>query len=243
MKEVKVSPEELKNIIDNSKMIGKGFFGTVFTYKDKLIKLDKSLFRLLNLNDKRFARDVVEDHYKFDDLVEDFSDLDQLDYLSSKQKDVKRTKFPTGFISMKGVSPRIYGVSPGIIIPYHRNHQELKYLSKEEYIKILNVLKNLLLAVKELADNEIAHEDLVVKNKKDEYNILYQGETPQIIDVSGELICAGDYFKNAREMYRELGKIIYNFTNNVVLLDSRPQFSSFEENKELLDEYERRIKK
>lgn len=243
MEELKVTPEELKNIIDNGKIIGKGFFGTVFTYKDKLIKLDKTLHNLLNINDKCFARDIVEDHYKFGDLAEDFSDLDQLEYLASKQKDIKLTKLPTGFVSMKDVSPRIMGISPGIIIPYHRNHQELELLSKKDYQKVLIILRKLLLAVKELADNKIDHEDLVVCNKKEGYNVLYQGDTPQIIDLSGDLIMAGDSFISAKEMYRQLGEIIYNFTNDEVLFKStKPAFGTYEENKELLDEYEKGIK-
>ena len=45
-------------------------------------------------------------------------------------------------------------------------------------------------------------------------------------------------------MYNELGEIIYNFTNKEVLnLSNTPHVSTYEENKELLDEYEGRIKK
>ena len=243
MKEVKVSPEELKNIIDNSKMIGKGFFGTVFTYKDKLIKLDNSLYNLLKINDPILSKEVVEDHYKFPDQREDFNDRDQIEYLSSQQKNIKYTKLPEGIVTLKDVNSKIDGISPGIIIPYHKDHQKLEKLSKRDYQKVLIILKNLLLAVKELADNRIAQEDLIEANSKNKhkYNVMYKDTTPQIIDLSGDLVAEGEYFINAKEMYRGLGDIIFDFADETNI--KRVDLSSFEENKELLEEFERKIAK
>ena len=40
MEVLELSPEELKDVISLGKVIGEGFFGTVFTYRDRLIKLD-----------------------------------------------------------------------------------------------------------------------------------------------------------------------------------------------------------
>ena len=243
MKEVKVSPEELKNIIDNSKIIGSGFFGTVFTYKDHLIKLDKSLFKLLDINDIRFAKELIEDHYKYSDQREDFNDRDQIEYLSNHQKDIKYTKLPEGIVTLKDVNSKVNGISPGIIIPYHKDHQKLEKLSKKDYQKVLIVLKNLLLAVKELADNRIAQEDLIEANSKNKhkYNVMYKDTTPQIIDLSGDLVAEGEYFINAKEMYRGLGDIIFDFADETNI--KRVDLSSFEENKELLEEFERKIAK
>ena len=243
MRELKVSPEELKNIIDNGKMIGKGFFGTVFTYQDKLIKLDKSLYNLLEVNDKSLAKEVIENHYKFPDQREDFNSRDQIEYLANQQKHIKLTRLPEGIVTLKDVNSKINGISPGIIIPYHMNHQKLEKLSKKDYQKVLIILKNLLLAVKELADNRISQEDLIEANSqnKHKYNVMYKDTTPQIIDLSGEFIVEGDYFINAREMYRGLGNIIFDFINDENF--PREELTSYEENKELLDDYERSIKK
>lgn len=243
MRELKVSPEELKNIIDNGKMIGKGFFGTVFTYQDKLIKLDKSLYNLLEVNDKSLAKEVIENHYKFPDQREDFNSRDQIEYLANQQKHIKLTRLPEGIVTLKDVNSKINGISPGIIIPYHMNHQKLERLSKKDYLKVLIILKNLLLAVKELADNRISQEDLIEANSqnKHKYNVMYKDTTPQIIDLSGEFIVEGDYFINAREMYRGLGNIIFDFINDENF--PREELTSYEENKELLDDYERSIKK
>ena len=38
MEEIKLTPEELKQAIDFGKLIGSGFFSSVFTYKGRLIK-------------------------------------------------------------------------------------------------------------------------------------------------------------------------------------------------------------
>ena len=47
MEEIKLSPEELKKAIEFGKLIGDGFFSKVFTYKGRLIKMDKELYNLL----------------------------------------------------------------------------------------------------------------------------------------------------------------------------------------------------
>ena len=143
---------------------------------------------------------------------------------------------------MKDVNSKINGISPGIIIPYHMNHQKLEKLSKKDYQKVLIILKNLLLAVRELADNRIAQEDLIEANSKNKhkYNVMYKDTTPQIIDLSGDLVAEGDYFINAKEMYKQLGHIIFNFIDNQDI--KKEELTSFEENKELLEEFERKIK-
>ena len=242
MREIKVSPEELKNIIDNGKMIGKGFFGTVFTYKDKLIKLNNNLYNLLKGKDSSMSKETIEEYYKLSDQREDFNDRSQIEYLSSIQKDVKLTKLPEGIVTLKDVNYKVNGISPGVIIPYHENHQKLEKLSKKDYQKVLIILKNLLLAVRELADNRIAQEDLIEansNNKHNKYNVMYKDTTPQIIDLSGDFIMEGKYFINAKEMYKQLGNIIFDFIDE----DNREDLTSFEENKELLDDFERKITK
>ena len=47
MEELIVSPKELKLLIDRGIIVGEGNFGSVFTYQDRLIKIDKVLYNLL----------------------------------------------------------------------------------------------------------------------------------------------------------------------------------------------------
>ena len=79
MEEIKLTPEELKKAIDFGKLIGSGFFSSVFTYKGRLIKLDKELYRLLKANDSSISKEMVKRRYRWDQ--EDFNDRDQLEEL------------------------------------------------------------------------------------------------------------------------------------------------------------------
>ena len=69
---------------------------------------------------------------------------------------------------------------------------------------------------------------------------MYKDTTPQILDLSGDYIMEGDYFINAKEMYRGLGNIIFDFADETNI--KRVNLTSFKENKELLEEFERKIK-
>ena len=246
MEEIKMSPKNLKEAIDNGKLIGSGFLGAIFEYKDKLIKLDKTLYDLLKINDSSFARDVIDDKYKY--MKNDFNDRNQLEYLFSKQKDVKLTKLPTGIITLTDVDTRNIGISPGILIPYHRNHDKLETLSRDEYKKVLIILRKLLEAVRELADNKIAQEDFVQYNRFDNnargYNVMYKDTTPEIIDLSGEMIKAGTDFVDAKEMYRSLGNLVFDYFY-FNKLESPYKENKVENDKQvsiMLDEFENQTK-
>ena len=244
MEELKISPEELKILITEGKLLGDGFFGSVFTYKDRLIKLDRGLYSLLNGNDISSSNWAVEYFYRFE--KEDFNDRTQLEELAKKQKDITLTKLPTGIVTMRDVSPKIMGISPGIIIPYHKNHKALELLDEKDYKKVLIILKKLLMAVRELADNEIAQEDLYHSghSRRNTYNILYKGKTPQIIDVSGRLVKVGKEFENAQLMYNELGNVIIDFFTYNALKSpyERTDVNSYEANVDLLRDFEEQTK-
>lgn len=213
MKEVKLSPTELKKIVDEGTKLGNGHFGTVFTYQDRLIKLDNRLYYLLRTYLGNDVRSKIEKYY-FQNGVANFNNRSQIEMLAKKQKNITLTKLPTGIVTLKDVDPKIWGVSPGILLPYHKNHQNLNTLNPKDYKKVLIILKKLLLAVRELANNQIAQEDfgqLTKEMKRRDYNILYQNDTPQIIDMSGLMVRVGDNFSDADLMYRSLGEVVLDF--------------------------------
>ncbi len=247
MEELRVSPSELKMLIDNSRLIGEGFFSKVFVYQDKLIKLDTTLYGLLRANDPYFSKHVIEDHYRFD--VKDFQDTKQIEELIKKQQDVKLTKMPLGIVILKDVDSRIDGVSPGIIIPYHVDHESLHKISLDDYKRLLIILRKLLIAVKELADNRIAQEDLANYGRHHDinrrsYNVLYRGDTPQIIDMSGPFVKVNDEFISAENMYRDLSNILldYFYFYNIKSNTNRDSVTTYEGSEELLNRLESELK-
>ena len=246
MEELKVSPEELKKLIDIGKVLGKGFFGYVFEYKDKLIKLDDRLYKLLRNNSLADAEWAVHHRYKFDQ--DDFNDRSQLEYLFSVQPNVTLTKLPEGIVTLSDVDPKYMGISPGIIIPYHKNHEKLETLSPLEYKKVLIILKKLLESVRELADHKISQEDFVqydrFNRQKRNYNVLYQGDTPQIIDMSGVEIMAGSDFVDAKNMYKGLGNIVFDYFdfNDLKSPYLKDEADSDQKIVEMIDEFEKQTK-
>ena len=209
MEEIKLTPEELKEAIELGKLIGDGFFSNVFTYKGRLIKMDNILYNLLKVNDPRISKEVIQDHYKWNQ--QDFNDRDQLELLSKKQPLI-RPKVPEGIITLKGVNSKIDGVSPGIIIPHFEGYEDLGKISKTDYKRLLYLLKILFRDIKQLADNEIAQEDIFRENKKEgkdhHFNIIQKGNDAQLIDMSGQLVKAGKDFTDADRMYMEFAALL-----------------------------------
>ena len=247
MEELKLTPEELKIAIENSKVLGKGFFGTTFTYQDKLIKLDNRLFDILKSNDLENCRWAADHIYKWD--KSDFNSRTQIEELVKRQPNITLTKLPLGIVTLKGVEQKNIGISPGILIPYHKDHEMLEKLSKDDYKKILIILKKLLLAVRELADNEIAQNDLYNPfngrgKKSNQYNVMYQGDTPQIIDMSGSEIKVGKEYRNAKLMYQGLGNIIMDYFdfNNLKSPYDMDKVESEQQVHDMINEFEKETK-
>ena len=248
MEVIEITPKKLKNIIDNNKMIGKGYYGAVIEYGDQLIKVDIDLYKKLKDKNIYNVDYALCEHYKYE-FDRDFQDRKQIEILASKQKDVKLTKLPKGIIILKSDSKEINGISPGIITYYHRNHKKLEDLNPHDYKRVLVILKKLLLAVKELEENKISQNDLVhyedYEIEKRNTNVLYKDNTPEIIDMSGFFVRVGDDFSSAVNMYRELGNIImdYFYLNHLNQPFTRDTVTTYTENSDMIKELEERTKR
>ena len=213
MEEIKLTPEELKEAIDVGKLIGSGFFSSVFTYKGRLIKMDENLFRLLRANHPMFSNRVVRDRYRWD--KDDFNNRDQLEELEKRQPKI-RPRVPEGIITFKSDDSRINGISPGIIIPYFEGYENLKKIPVTEYKQLLILLKKVLDDIKNLADNEIAQEDLFHNSSREDslnkelydYNIIQKNGDAEIIDMSGPLVKVGKDFDGAQKMYSDFARMM-----------------------------------
>jgi len=244
MREIDLTVKEFKDIIGTigdgaSKEIGSGNFGTTFLYKGKLIKTDKILYNILKINDPVFAEKNFRDHYRWG--RPEFANVEQIRELASRRHDITLTKLPEGIV-------RVDGKATGIILPYHENHQALENLSPMEHEVLIEILKKLRLALMELANNKISQEDLSHYpdkwDKKLRYNILYQGNTPQIIDLEGENVKVGKDFTDAKAMYNELAFIILDYFRKNKL-DTNINFRDINDEhqaKELIEEFEHRLR-
>ena len=245
MEELKVSPSELKELVDNSKLVGEGSLGRLYEYQDRVIKLDRILANLLEINDKIFADEIVNDYYKYKSGF----NREKIEDLVSRQNKITLTKLPTGIITLKDVNSKIMSISPGIIIPYHKNHLKLETLSKKDYKRILIILRRVLNAARELAANEIAQEDFIQYDSNGMvpigYNIMYKNNTPQIIDLDDEVLTrVGKDFEGASEMYRDLGNIVLDYFkfNGLDIPVPRDSVSTDYEIERLLDIFEKETK-
>ena len=219
MKDIKLTPQELKAIIDNNKLIGKGYYGAVVEYGDELLKIDVNIYDALKDKDKSKVDDELIDYYTC--VKNDFQD------------DIAK----------------INDISPAIITYYHQNHDKLEDLNPKDHKRVLIILKKLLLATKELEENEISQNDLIHYEdydvKSHSINVLYQKDTPQIIDTSGMFVEVGERFHGAENMYRDLSNIIidYFYLNGFREPSIRYKITSYEENCDMVKEFEERTRK
>ena len=250
MEEIKLTPNELKAAIDFGKLIGSGFFSSVFTYKGRLIKMDNNLYSLLKGNDPVFSKVIVLDHYKWG--KKDFNSREQLEELEKRQVKI-RPKVPEGIITIKDDDTRISNVSPGIIIPYFEGYDNLKNIPKTEYKRLLILLRKIFDDIKNLADNEIAQEDLYhTAKKKDslnpglyDYNILQKDEDAQIIDMSGPLVKVGKEFTDANRMYQEFAALInhYYYANGLKPIYAENDDLTEEKLSQMITEFDKQTRK
>ena len=246
MEEIQLTPTELKDIIDNNKQIGEGHFGTVIDYGDRLLKIDKNLYKALK-NKKLYNVDYeVNKYYEYD--KRDFQDRNQIEELAKKQKDITLTQLPKGIITFKNSSFGVNNISPGIIIHHHKDCDKLENLNPKDCKKVLIILKKLLLAVKELEENKISQEDLIqyidYDIDKRSINVLYKDITPQIIDMSGFYVKVGNKYINAENMYRDLSDIIldYFYFNGLKFPIARGKVTNYQDSCDMIKEFEERKK-
>ena len=236
MEEIKLTPEELKAAIDFGKLIGGGLTSKLFTYNGRLIKLDERLYHYLKINNPSAATDVLLDRYKWD--RHDFNDREQIEELIKKQPFI-RPRVPEGIITIKDSDSKINGISPGIIIPHFQGYQNLKRVSPTEYKRLLILLKKIFQDIKNLADNEIAQEDLYhddhgkYPNDPDvfDYNIIQKGYDPQIIDLSGPQVKVGKDFTDASKMYSEFASLLNHYYKAYGLEPIYGENENFDEHK------------
>ena len=73
---------------------------------------------------------------------------------------------------------------------------------------------------------------------------MYQDDTPQIIDLSGDFIRCGEQFTDAMEMYRSLGDVVLDyFVSNKIPTDVKFEDVTDEDKvRDLINELEDRVK-
>ncbi len=217
MEEIKLTTDDIKHLIDTGTYINEGSEGCLFTYNGRLIKMDPRMYHLLKVNNPIFSKDIIMKHYKYD--KNDYQDRDQLEELYKRQPKI-RTKVPEGIITIKDSDSEINGISPGIILHHFIDYELLSAVSIEDYKRLLILLRKTFDDIKNLADNEIAHEDLFERHafNRNHYNILQKGNDPQIIDMSGTFIKVGNTFKGTKKMYKDFADLI-NYYNEMYGLE------------------------
>ena len=242
MEEIKLTPEELKEAIDFGKLIGSGFFSSVFTYKGRLIKLDKELYKLLKANDSSISKEMVERRYRWD--TEDFNDRDQLEELEKKQPFI-RPRVPEGIVTLKDVNTEINGLSPGIIVPHFKGYKSLTNISKSDYKRLLIIMRKIFDDIKNLADNEIANEDLGAHRKTSDYNIVQKKDDAQIIDMSGPFVTVGKTYNGPEYMYGDFAALINHYYKTNGLEPIYDENEDIDEHKlaEMITEFEKQTSK
>lgn len=244
MEEIKVTPRKLKELIDNGIFVGKGYYGSVFTFQDRLIKLDNVLYYLLKKHNINECERQV--YYRYLGGIEQFNDAEQIEWLSNKQKDVRLTKLPQGIIRLKDSGYCTDNIIPGIIIPYHKGYDKLEKMPKDNREIVMIVLNKLLMKVQELEDNGISQEDLYhpIGMYEREYNILYKDDNPEIIDLSGPLVKCGKDYIAACSMYIELGHVIIDFLDYYHVIPPFPRWytDTYDKDKELIKELSKKLK-
>ncbi len=249
MEELKLSPSELKEIIAQGKIVGSGEYGIVFTYKDRLIKLDRYVYEIIRQNHARWLNEELDKYYEYGRRY--LFDPEQIEELVKRQKNVRLTRLPEGILSFRDTSSRVMEFNPGIIIPYHRGYHKLEELDPHDTKTVLIILKKLLMIAQELENNEICQEDIAqyedFEIEKRHYNILYRGTTPQMIDMSGYFVRVGNEFYSAKNMYRDLSKLIldYFFFNNIStdMRITRDSIETYELDAELVREFEEKTRR
>lgn len=242
MEEIKLTPEELKQAIDFGKLIGSGFFSSVFTYKGRLIKLDKQLYKLLKANDPTLSTEMVERRYRWEQ--EDFNDRDQLEELEKRQPLI-RPRVPEGIVTLKGVDSKIDGLSPGIIVPQFKGYKSLTKISKSDYKRLLIILRKIFDDIKNLADNEISNEDLGARRKTSDFNILQKGDDAQIIDMSGPFVTVGETYNGPKYMYEDFAALINHYYKTNGLEPIYEENDDIDEQKlaEMITEFDKQTRK
>lgn len=211
MQILEFNPIELKEAIDEGRIISDaGFQGVVFLHGNRLLKLHKELFHYLKINSKDFANSTFEEIYRWN--KDPFVEIEQIEYLQQRQKDIKLTDFDQGVVK---VNEQVCGT----ILTPHLDYQDLTKIEIFNSKTLLKILINILNAIKELEQNQISHLDLAKgeKNQEPTLNILYKGTDIKLCDLSGNFITYGSEF-NSEGMYQEYAQVIKILLKKLIIL-------------------------
>lgn len=233
MKEIVLTPTELKEMIDESNNeIAKGFFGTLFLYRDNLFKIQRELYHYLKINPIIFADSVFNDRYKY--TKEDFVNKEQIEYLCSIQNKIKRTDFDKGIIIVNDIIV-------GTILENHLDYNDLSNIDLSKYNEkyLLYLISDILLSIRELDINKISHLDLAkgyVKKNTQSINILYKDYSTKIIDLSGNYITYNNQY-DEEAMYYEYKNLLVILIDKLIL--ANPKYIELREmiNKSIITDY------
>ncbi len=215
MKVLNFNPIELKQAIDKDILISEaGFEGAIFLHGKDLIKLHKELYHYLKINSEMFAQRVFERIYQWDKRP--FVKPEQIEFLQSKQKNIHLTDFDQGIVK---VEDQICGT----ILTPHLDYHDLTNINAEDLQDtkiLLEILANILAALRELEKNEISHLDLALAEAHQEpsLNILYKNTDIKLCDLSGRFITYGENF-DGKEMYRQYATVIKVLINKLCRLN------------------------
>lgn len=195
--EVKYNLEELKEFIKNGKKVNYGRIGNSILYDGLLINFDSDLCECVKsphrISDRQIEKYIYNRHIE-NSLV----DTKQIDYLISKQEKVNLTKFPKGICTFNDMPV-------GVILPNLKDYQySLLFLEDISDYELYLILKNVLLAIKELEENGI------YKLYLTESSILYDGKIPKLIDLYGSRLKYGENDSYRERVYNEFISLLYS---------------------------------
>lgn len=182
----KLNKHELKEIIKQ----GSYNNGTIYFTNGKKYKIDIEF-----IDDFIRKHAITKGHYGVD--------RNQIEWLSSKQDNIKKTTLPNGVIVFDGIDI-------GVIYPkFFVNYKNFKNLEREDSILLLKNLRTAILNNEELLMNGIYNQNLLSKN------ILYKDEDVQLIDLDGKYIKKEASYSTGYEYFlKEMYKLIDNNLRN-----------------------------
>lgn len=187
----------IKNLIVNSKVLGKGSYGYVLLRDDKAYKIDRIIYENFQKEDMKEAS--LKEMLKYSRLgFLKLPDENLMNYYNSIRDNVRYTKLPSGIL--------YYEDTPLLLeMPYHKDYVTLSlaFLMDDE---IYRVLFNLSKAFQELIRNKVYQMDLCYGN-----NIMVNELTRdvQLIDLDGEYIKYGDDTYAKKQAYSEFFNVVY----------------------------------
>lgn len=169
--------------------IDKGEIGVIVrTLTGDVWKIDKNLYNEI-FNNPTFHKWYQDS--LFMKRNKNFVDEKQIRYLNRREK-ATGVKFDTGVI-------KIEDLVVGTIIQYHDGYEKLSEAKLEEKNLLLTMLREILLKIKALEENNISLIDLTSGS-----NILYKGNSIEFCDLSGQYVLYGrnsDKFLMYQEYY------------------------------------------